>query len=80
MAETSHDARSRVFFTADGVDKGWYAEGVRAFYAVIIKYLRNKGLVFSASWEQWLKGVSHYVLSHSMLNAFLWQGKLRCGS
>lgn len=48
MLETSHDARSGLFFTVDGADKGWYADGVRALSAVIIKYLRNKGLVFSA--------------------------------
>lgn len=48
MLETSHDARSGIFFTVDGAHKGWYADGVRALSAVIIKYLRNKGLVFSA--------------------------------
>lgn len=48
MAETSHDARSGIFFTVDGAHKGWYAQGVRALSAVIIKYLSNKGLVFSA--------------------------------
>lgn len=49
MAETSHDARSGIFFTVDGAHQGWwYAEGVRALSAAIIKYLRNKGMVLSA--------------------------------
>lgn len=36
------------FSSADGAHKGnvcWYAEGVRALSVVIIKYLRNKGIV-----------------------------------
>lgn len=58
MNETSHDARSGIFFTVDGAFKGWYARGV------IIKYLTTKDWFSLLSWEQWLGGVSHYVLSH----------------